>query len=128
MHIIFELFSGNAWSAFMENIPYSYSMNFTTNRINPKIPDKPIAPTTTFSGQIPAFQISMPNNRPIDPHVLNQIRELSNANSIPTTSGNYTPGVGPNNPNPFRARSGLWFRDILGRASPSDCETCEGAK
>ena len=101
-------------------------MNFTTNRMNPKIPTNSIAPATTFSGPTPAFQISMPNNKPIDPNVLNQIRELSNANSIPTTSG--TPGVRPNNPNPFRARSGLWFRDILGRASPSDCNTCEGAK
>ena len=95
-------------------------MNFSTNRINPKMPETANDPNPTIiNGLPPNIQISMPNNRPIDPEVLNKVRNLTSASS----------GFYPATPsNPLRNRSGLWFRDILGRASPSECSPCDKTK
>jgi len=78
----------------------------TANDLNPKIVD-----------QMASLQISMPNNRPIDPNVLTKIRELA-TNPSATEISTQT------RPNPLRAKSGLWFRDIIGRASPTKCISC----
>ena len=95
-------------------------MNFTSIRNNPKIPPTANDPNPKIvQGLPPNIQISMPNNRPIDPEILNKVRSLA---SQTTTTAPGQPA------NPLRSRSGLWFRDILGRASPSECGSCEGKK
>ena len=99
-------------------------MNYTVNRTNYKIPSPPLhetkktpdPPSPVFP---PSLSIAMPNNRPLDPNVLGKIRELETFQTPPPV---YVP------PNPFRKNSGLLFRDILGRASPANCKSCDGAK
>ena len=55
------------------------------------------------------------NNRKLDPAVLNRIREDSNV-----SDGTIAPPK-----NPFRAKTGLLFRDILGRADNTrSCSSC----
>lgn len=60
------------------------------------------------------------NNRKIDPAVLNRIRDLSQGTESTTTvSTNMRPA------NPFRAKTGLMFRDILGRTDNTrSCSSC----
>jgi hypothetical protein len=64
--------------------------------------------------------IQMTNNRKIDPEILNRIRELAPVEDI----------APPSQPkNPFRAKTGLMFRDILGRADNNrSCSSCGNKK
>lgn len=67
-----------------------------------------------------AANIQMTNNRKIDPAVLNRIREDS-------LIVDGTPSAPPKNP--FRAKTGLLFRDILGRADNTrSCSSCGNKK
>lgn len=93
-------------------------MNYTANRTNYKIPPPPLYETKK-NPDPPTLSVAMPNNRPLDPTVLGKIRELETFQTPPPV---YVP------PNPFRKNSGLLFRDILGRASPANCKSCDGAK
>jgi hypothetical protein len=120
----FRFFAFRFFAQLKSPIIHIYPMNFTTNRANPKVPPTANDPNPQIiPGLPPNIQISMPNNRPIDPEIINKVRSLaSQGTTTSTTTGTVRPV------NPLRSRSGLWFRDILGRASPSECGSCEGTK
>jgi hypothetical protein len=94
-------------------------MNYTSNQAgNFKTPlsTNDLNPTMINHS---AANIQMTNNRKIDPEILNRIRELA---PLENTAPNQPP-------NPLRAKTGMMFRDILGRADNNrSCSSCGNKK
>jgi len=100
-------------------------MNFTPTSTNYKIPQTANDPKPTFiNHSTPGININMTNNRPLDPLVLQKIRELSSASdTVPIITNPIT------EKSPFQKKSGLLFRDILHRADNTrSCSSCGNKK
>jgi len=102
---------------------YTIKPNNYKMQLNPPTPIQINAPSSISIPQLSQFNIELPNNQPIDPAIIQQVREMSNMGNIVTPNPN--PRIIPS----MKTKSGLLFRDILGRAAKTEnCGGCEGKK
>lgn len=93
---------------------YNYKTPGNANDLNPKIVNQTMHPINATSTK---------NNRALDPMVLEKIRELSSANASNVIGAPSPLLTQPKNP--FQVKTGLLFRDILGRADNTrSCSSC----
>jgi hypothetical protein len=98
-------------------------MNYSQHNNNYKIPVSINDPNPTFINQAPNKPLMASKNVELNLDVLQQIQELTGARS--NIVEDISPPVFVPHKNPFRAKSGLLFRDILGRAdNTQSCSSC----
>ena len=98
-------------------------MNYSQNNNNYKIPVSTNDAKRTFINQATNKPLMASNNVELNLDVLQQIQELTGTRS--SIVEDISPPVFVPHKNPFRAKSGLLFRDILGRAdNTQSCSSC----
>jgi|MesohylFT_1024984.scaffolds.fasta_scaffold473807_1 hypothetical protein len=95
-------------------------MNMTERSGNPKIPTT-LGDLRLQHSQPDMVQIAMSNNRPIDPSIINRIREIDTKTVSMAL---------PSRPLPFQRGSGLLYRDFIGVVASGnrECGGCGGKK
>jgi hypothetical protein len=88
-------------------------MNYTTKRINPKQPETADYTPPRINNSAISPALSNLIEKSVKPDVLDKIRELDNSASADTQLPNVYNKPIPRHSNPLRARSGLYFRDIM---------------
>ena len=98
-------------------------MNYSPHSNNYKMPITANDPKPTFINQATNKPLMATNNVELNLDVLQQIQELTGVKS--NMVDDISPPVFVPHKNPFRAKSGLLFRDILGRAdNTQSCSSC----